>query len=201
MDINNLITFTKLNAYLFNKRADLYLKTLVREPKFITYDKAKAVLILFESEPAEKNPLIRKIISSLQDDGKKVSAWGFIDKKVINTAIFPDFRILNNDQTDFFRKPVLSYINELESHEYDLLIDLTLKPFIPLQYIAVYSKATFKIGIHKSDLNIYDFVMDVESLMNPTEKTENEELNETFVDETYVYDQIIFYIKSIQSND
>ena len=199
--MKKLFTFRKLNNYLFNKRADLYLSTLERERRFLTYDKAKTVLILFESDINEKNPAIRKIISSLQDDGKKVSAWGFIDKKVINTAIFPDFRILNNDQTDFFRKPVLSYINELESHEYDLLIDLTLKPFIPLQYIAVYSKATFKIGIHKSDLNIYDFVMDVESLMNPTEKTENEERNETFVDETYVYDQIIFYIKSIQSND
>ena len=196
-----LFTFTKLNTYLFNKRADLYLSTLVRDRRFVTYDKAKTVLILFESDVIEKNPAIRKIISSLQDDGKKVSAWGYIDKKVINTAIFPDFRILNNDQTDFFRKPVISYINELENHEYDLLIDLTLKPLIPMQYIAMYSKAVFKTGIHKSDLNIYDFVMDVESLMTPVEKTENDEPAETLVDETYVYDQIIFYLKSIQSKD
>jgi len=196
-----LLTFDKLNKYLFNKRADLYLSTLVRERRFITYDKAKTVLILFESDVIEKNPAIRKIISSLQDDGKKVSAWGYIDKKVINTAIFPDFRILNNDQTDFFRKPLVSYINELENHEYDLLIDLTLKPLIPIQYIAMYTKATFKIGIHKSDLNIYDFVMDVESLMSPVEKTENDEPAEILVDETYVYDQIIFYLKSIQSKD
>ena len=196
-----ILTFDKLNKYLFNKRADLYLSTLVRERRFITYDKAKTVLILFESDVIEKNPAIRKIISSLQDDGKKVSAWGYIDKKVINTAIFPDFRILNNDQTDFFRKPLVSYINELENHEYDLLIDLTLKPLIPIQYIAMYTKATFKIGIHKSDLNIYDFVMDVESLMSPVEKTENDEPAEILVDETYVYDQIIFYLKSIQSKD
>ncbi len=196
-----LFTFTKLNTYLFNKRADLYLSTLVRDRRFITYDRAKTVLLLFESDVIEKNPAIRKIISSLQDDGKKVSAWGYIDKKQIHTAIFPDFRILNNDQTDFFRKPVVSYLNELENHEYDLLIDLTLKPLIPMQYIAMYSKAIFKTGIHKSDLNIYDFVMDVESLMTPVEKTENNEPAEILVDETYVYDQIIFYLKSIQSKD
>lgn len=196
-----LFTFTKLNTYLFNKRADLYLSTLVRDRRFVTYDKAKTVLILFESDVIEKNPAIRKIISSLQDDGKKVSAWGYIDKKVINTAIFPDFRILNNDQTDFFRKPVISYINELENHQFDLLIDLTLKPLIPMQYIAMYAKAIFKTGIHKSDLNIYDFVMDVESLMTPVEITEDNEPAETLVDETYVYDQIIFYLKSIQSKD
>ena len=196
-----ILLFDKLNKYLFNKRADLYLASLVRERRFISYDKAKTVLILFESDQIEKNPTIRKIISSLQDDGKKVSAWGYIDKKVINTAIFPDFRILNNDQTDFFRKPVLSYLNELENHSYDLLIDLTLKPLIPMQYIAMYTKAILKTGIHKSDLNIYDLVMDVESLMTPAEKTENDAATETLIDETYVYDQIIFYLKSIQTKD
>ena len=199
--MKKLFTFSKLNNYLFNKRADLYLSTLERERRFLTYDKAKTVLILFESEFSEKNPAIRKIIGSLQDDGKKVSAWGYIDKKQIDTAIFPDFRILNNEQTDFFRKPVISYINELENHDYDLLIDLTLKPIIPLQYIAIYTKAIFKIGIHKSNLNIYDFVLDVESMMIPPEKTENEEPVEILVDETYLYDQIIFYLKSIQSKD
>ncbi len=199
--MNKIFTFNKLYNYLFNKRAELYLQTLIRERRFITYDKARTVLILFESDYSEKNSPIRKIISSLQQDGKKVSAWGYIDKKIVNTAIFPDFRILNNQQTDFFRKPQVSFLNELENNEYDLLLDLTLKPLIPMQYIAVYTKAIFKIGIHKSYLNIYDFVLDVETLMTPPEKTENDEPFESLVDETYVYDQIIFYLKSVQSTD
>ncbi|MEI8271548.1 MAG: hypothetical protein WCG08_02900 [Paludibacter sp.] len=196
-----LFTFSKLNAYLFAKRADLYLSTLVREPRFVTYDKARTILILFESDYSEKNFAIRKIINSLQADAKKVSAWGYIDKKLINTAIFPDFRILNNDQTDFFRKPLISYLNELENNEYDLLIDLTLRPLIPMQYIAMYAKTAFKTAIHKSDQDIFDFVLDVESLMTPAEKTENDEPAEILVDETYVFNQIIFYLKSIQSKD
>src|ERR1035437_4943528 len=100
----------KLNNYLFKLRAMKFLNTSVRERRFVSYDKAKTVLILFESDFSEKNLVIRKLISSLQQDGKKVSAWGFVDKKEVTTAILPDFRILHNKQTDFFQKPAISYI-------------------------------------------------------------------------------------------
>jgi len=190
--------FEKLNHYLFQKRAQRYLRDTERERRFVNYDKAKTVLILFESEFSEKNPGIRKMIYQLQQDGKKVSAWGFIDKKEVMTSILPDFRILHHKQTDFFQKPTISYINELENQEFDLMLDLTTKPMLPMQYIAMYAKASFKCGIHKLDLPVYDFVLDVESLTVPIEDTE---FFETPVDEIYLFDQIIFYLKSIQTND
>jgi len=185
----------KLNNYLFQKRAQKYLSTTDRERRFVSYNQAKTVLLLFESEFSEKNPIIRKMIFSLQQDGKKVCAWGFIDKKEVATSILPDFRILHHKQTDFFEKPLESYINELESKEYDLLIDLSLRPILTLQYIALYANAAFKTGIHNTDLPIYDFIVDVNNI-EVTHETE-----ESPVDELYLFNQIIFYLKSIQSND
>ncbi len=187
--------------FLFRLRAKKYLNETTRERKFVSYDKAKTVLILFESEFTEKNPAIRKMIYSLQQDAKKVSAWGYIDKKEVMTSILPDFRILHHKQTDFFGKPLISYVNELENQEFDLLIDLTVHPILPLQYIAMYAKAFCKIGTHKGDLAIYDFVLDLENQLNEIEQDENAELIESFVDETYLYNQIIFYLKSIQTTD
>jgi hypothetical protein len=191
----------KLRNFLFKLRAQKYLSQNLREHRFVSYEKAKSVLLLFESEFNEKNPYIRKMIAQLQQDGKRVSAWGFIDKKEIMTSILPDFRILHHKQTDFFSKPSISFINELDNQEFDLLIDLTINKQLPLQYIAVYAKASCKIGIHKSDLSIYDFVIDVESLTNQSEISETEELIENLVDNVYLYNQIIFYLKSIQTTD
>jgi hypothetical protein len=190
--------FKTLNDFLFRIRAKKFLAETPRERRFVSYAKAKSVLILFESDFMEKNPHIRKMISQLQQDGKKVSAWGFIDKKDVATSILPDFRILHHKQTDYFQKPLISYINELEDLEYDLLIDLTLKRVLPLEYISVYAKAFCKVGVSKNNLPIYDFVIDLE---NQTTESDSSELIENIIDENYLFDQIIFYLKSIQTND
>ena len=188
----------KINEFVFRFRAKKYLAETLRERRFVNYEKAKTILLLFESEFTEKNPNIRKMIAQMQQDGKKVSAWGFIDKKEVMTSILPDFRILHHKQTDFFQMPHISYINELEDLEFDLLIDLSVHSILPLQYIAMYAKASCKTGIRKNNLPIYDFVIDVDVLPTPDE---NAEPIENPIDENYLFDQIIFYLKSIQTND
>lgn len=193
--------FKILNNYLFNQRARKYLSVTPRDHRFVSYYKAKTILLLFESDYSEKNHNVHRIISQMQLDGKKVSAWGFIDKKEIVTAIYPDFRILHHKQTDFFHKPLESYINELQYSEFDLLIDLSVKSVIPLEYLALYAISAFKTGIRKTDIPLYDFVMDMENVSNDTDTTEPTELSESPVDETYLYNQIIFYLKSIQTTD
>jgi len=184
-----------INNFLFKKRAQNYLNTTEREHRFVSYDKAKTVLILFESDYNEKNPNIRKIIQSLQQDGKKVSAWGFIDKKEVTSAILPDFRILHHQQTDFFHKPDPAFFRELENLQFDLLIDLSLQLHYPLEYIALYANAYCKTGLRKTELPIYDFMLDMESIKSTMDEEENP------IDEIYLYNQIIFYLKSIQTTD
>jgi len=188
----------KINTYLFNTRAQKYMSITPREHRFVSYKKAKTILLLFESDYSEKNQNIHDIINELQRDGKKVTAWGFIDKKEIATAIYPDFRILHHKQTDFTHKPLVSFINELQNLKFDLLIDLTTKQVIPLEYLALYANVSFKAGIRKTKLPIYDFILDIDSVPIETESTEP---SETTVDENYLYNQIIFYLKSIQTTD
>jgi hypothetical protein len=187
----------KINNFLFQKSAKKYLATNVRERRFVNYDSAKSILLLFESDFSEKNPLIRKMIHKLKLDGKKVSAWGFVDKKEVMTSILPDFKILHNKVTNTFKKPLPTYINEIENQEFDLLIDLTMRPIIPLQYIVMHANASCKTGLRKKGQRIYDFVLDVDNL--PTSDT-NESTDNT-VDETYLFNKIIFYLKNIQTND
>jgi len=191
--MNKIMSY--INTFLFNKRAQQYIRSTEREQRFVSYDKAKTVLLLFESDYSEKNPIIRKIIQSLQQDGKKVSAWGFIDKKEITSAILPDFKILHHQQTDFFHKPEPTFFRELENLQFDLMIDLSLQLQLPLEYLALHANAYCKTGLRKTAFPIYDFMINMDSL-NSTE-----ELIEHPIDEIYLYDQIIFYLKSIQTTD
>ncbi|MDO9154551.1 MAG: hypothetical protein Q7U47_12760 [Paludibacter sp.] len=187
--------FEKLNRYFFQKRVKSYINDKPRERRFVNYHKANTVLLLFESDYSEKNPQIRRIIRSLVNDGKKVSAWGYLQKKEISTAILPDFRILHQKDTDWLMKPHVSFMNELDELTFDLLIDLSINEVIPLQYVALQANAFCKAGIKKSEPNICDFVIDIANI-NSDEEEEPVDINAK-----YIFDQIIFYLKSIQTSD
>ncbi len=186
--------FEKINSFIFNRRAKSFLQNNPREKRFVNYENAKTILLLFESDYSEKNPRIRRIIKSLINDGKKVMAWGFIDKKEITTAILPDFRILHHKDTDFFAKPLSTFLNELAELHFDLLLDLTMNEVIPLQYVSLYSNVYCKTGIKKSFPN-HDFVVDISGV------NDNDAENPIELDATYIYEQIIFYLKKIQTAD
>lgn len=187
--------FEKIIGFIFKDRLKNHLKKLQRQRRFVNYNNAQSIFLLFESDFAEKNVEVRRIIQKLTADGKKVISWGYIDKKQITTPILPDFRILNKKDIDFSQKPNESVLSELAENKFDLLIDLTEKEIIPLQYIALYAIADFKTGIKRNHSKIYDFMMDMDGISNQSEE------NLVEINATFIYNQIIFYLKSIQTSD
>jgi len=185
----------KINEMLFHFIAKKHLASHARERRFVNYTKAKSVFLLFESDYLEKNKDVRQIINSLQQDGKKVVAWGYVDKKHVSTSLMPDFSILNHEQVNIFNIPKHSFVRELEEQEFDLMIDLTPKEIIPLQYLSLYTKAHCKVGIRKNDLQMYDFLLDVDNVRSQLDEAD-EPMNQS-----YLYNQIIFYLKNIQTSD
>ena len=199
----------KLNQYIFKKRVQKYLQQSTRNKRFVDYNNANSVLLVFESDYIEKNRFIRKVISQLTADGKKVSAWGFLDKKLVNTAILPNFKIMDRTTTDWFECPKEQFIKELQEEEYDLLIDLSLNDHLPLQYINLYANAAFKTGMSRSMNEVMDFVIQiappekVEITAEDENKIEFEDINESLfhTDQQFLFEQIIFYLKKIQTKD
>ena len=187
--------FEKIIGFIFKDRLKNHLKKLQLQRRFVNYNNAQSIFLLFESDFAEKNVEVRRIIQKLTADGKKVISWGYIDKKQITTPILPDFRILNKKDIDFSQKPNESILSELAENKFDLLIDLTEKEIIPLQYIALYAIADFKTGIKRNHSKIYDFMMDMDGISNQSEE------NLVEINATFIYNQIIFYLKSIQTSD
>lgn len=201
----------KLNQYLFKKRAAKFLLDNTRIKRYVDYKTANTILLIFESDYIEKNRFIRKAIEQLTSDGKKVFAWGFLDKKMTSTAILPTFKILDRSTIDWFERPKETFLKELMEVEYDMLIDLTLNDILPLQYVCLYANAAFKTGMSRSMDEILDFVIKVPQ-PEPAEEAETEEerrkiefqdLNESLfhTDQQFLFEQLIFYLKKIQTND
>lgn len=201
----------KLNQYIFKRKAAKHLLQSDRQKRWVDYNKANTILLLFESDYIEKNRFIRKIIDILNADGKKVSAWGFLDKKMTSTAILPTFKILDRSTIDWFGCPKEPFLRELAENQFDMLIDLTLQDILPLQYVCLYANAAFKTGMSRTMDDIIDFKIIIPppdlSELNSSDDEENniefKDLNETLfhTDQQFLYEQIIHYLKNIRSKD
>ncbi len=201
----------KINQYIYKKRVSKYLREPFRNKRYVDYRNANTILLVFESDYVEKNRFIRRAIEILNADGKKVFAWGYLDKKMTATAILPTFKILDRSTIDWLGCPKAPYLKELMDTEYDMLIDLTLSDIIPLQYVCLYANAAMKTGMSRSMDEVMDFVIKIPQ-PEPRNEPENEEdrrkkefqdLNESLfhTDQQYLFEQLIFYLKKIQSKD
>jgi hypothetical protein len=119
-----------------------------------------------------------------------VTMWGYAPKKEISTLILPQSRILGTTDFNLFGKLKQESITDLQAEQYDLLIDLTTHPCLSLRYIALYTQATFKVGLNLGE-GIHDMLISPPDL--DTEHAEPEA--------TWLYNLIIQYLSTIRSND
>lgn len=187
--------FENLSRYFFKKYVQKYKQNDQREHRFVNYKQAVSVLLLFVSDDQENNEAVKKMIEQLKHDGKKVMALGFVNKKEVETPILQEYRLFGKKDVDSFQRPRASVLQQLESFHFDLLIDLSLKEEVAIEYLTLQAQADFKAGSKKNDLHLFDFVLDTATM----KVNEAEGLFE--LDESFIYNQIIFYLKSIQTSD
>lgn len=166
-----------------------------RTKSFVSFQKAKNILILFESDEDEANQEIKNIINDLKNAGKSVQAFGVVDKKIIETPELNDFQILNLKSFEWNGKPNSDLIQLIQSKNYDWVLDLSVLPNIKIQYLLLFSKAKFKSGLKKDFSAPLDFLIDFSNIETSLEG------EHSTPDINYLYNQIIFYLKNIQTSD
>lgn len=194
----------KIKYFIFKRILISASKNQKREKSFVNYNKAQNVLILFESNLTEKNREIKVIMNKLEHDNKKVTAWGFVNKKNVISPILPNYHIFNQADFNFLGQPSGNLIEKVKEMEVDLLLDLTTSQILPFQYLTHYSLASFKVGMKKGDIQPYDFMMDFSKFKhkNPSDMDPEESLEEFIeFDARFLYNQFIFYLKNIETRD
>jgi hypothetical protein len=67
--------------------------------------------------------------------------------------------VFSNNECNWFGRPKTADINKFINTKFNIFIDLSFKPWFPLQYIAISSHADFKIGCTNEANNPYNFVL------------------------------------------
>ena len=180
----------KLKQFIFDY---LRKKMPERHPRFPHLDRPLKVMIVYESDLLERNDAIKSIRQDLLRRQMDVTMWGYVEKKEINTLILPQSRILGVGDYNFFGKPRDYVLEDLQAEQYDLLIDLTTRPSLPLRYITMYTNADFKVGLNMGE-GIHDMLISLPDLTP-------EQGEEAALEASWLYDQIMGFITTIKSND
>lgn len=165
----------------------------VHEPRFPHMEQPLKLLIIYESDYLERNDAIKSIRQNLLRQQMDVTMWGYAAKKEISTLILPQSRILGLGDYNLLGKPRDYVLTDLQAEHYDLLIDLTTQPCLPLRYLAMYANADFKVGLNLGE-GIHDMLLSLPDF-------EPEQGEDAKIEATWLYDQIMNYLTTIRSND
>ena len=175
--------FKKIVRYFANKRLFKYYHTRKRNTRIKTLKNSKSIGIIWnpaDEGSIETYELLRK---TLQMKGIKPTGIAYIDSnremETLTTITHSGF--LHKRNVLWFGRPQSSAGTEFIQEHFDILIDLSILKTVALQYILVYSLATFKVGWQGTEQNYYDLNIDV------SEKPQCK----------YLMEQIVFYLESI----
>ena len=164
-----------------------------RNPRFPHLDRPLKIMIIYESDVLERNDSIKSIRQDLLRRQMDVTMWGYVEKKEILTLILPQSRILGLNDYNWMGKPRDYVISDLMADHYDLLIDLTTRPLLPLRYIAMFADADFKVGLNLGE-GVHDMLISLPDF-NPEQGEEAE------IEASWLFNQIMGYLTTIKSND
>ncbi len=153
---------------------------------FPVWSNVKHVLVVFDSDEDERNTQIMQLVKELRHAGKNVEAWGYCDKKDVLNPTIAGVRILSRADLRWFERLRKELVDDLQKANYDLLIDLSLRGMLPTRYISLWANAQFKAGRRVGkEPYVYNFMIEL-----PADK-----------DAAYLFDQIVYYLNNIESND
>jgi len=175
--------FKKIVRYFANKRLFKYYQSRQRTTRIRTLNNSKSVGILWnpsDEGSIETYELLRK---TLQIKGIKPTGFAYIDSnremETLTKVTHSEFLHCRN--VSWYGRPKTNTGTEFIREPFDLLIDLSISKNVALQYILIYSEATFKVGWQGAEQNYYDLNIDV------SEKPQCR----------YLMEQIVYYLENI----
>jgi hypothetical protein len=156
---------------------------------FRNLDALQSFLIFFEAKACDE---AMQTVARLKNSGKQVFACGYAGKKDVTEHLPNTCRILLPG-TDYNHagRPSAATIRELQSASYDVALDLSLKENLTIEYLLASLSVPLRIGLKKNDRPLYDLSINIRP----------ESLKDCAMPVAYLSEQIIHYLRTIQSKE
>ena len=143
--------------FLVRNKIKKLCKDSPRVKKFKNMDEIRSILILFETIDYED---VDAYVMHLEKMSKSVKGYGYKVKNDKYDYSETPYRIMEHKvDTNASGVPGGTLLDELSAERYDLLIDLSVKENVTLEYLVAASDIPLKVGLKKNKLPIYDILI------------------------------------------
>jgi hypothetical protein len=151
----------KIGTYILKKESVKHRKN----KETISMHEAKNIGILYKVSNEETHDFVVEFIKSLQDKDIDVKALGFIEYKEIPHFCFPKLKhnFLTKRNINWHYKPTGNEIVDFINKEFDILIDLSMENYLPIQFVLSRTNAKFVVGkYYDNTTHYYDMMLKVD---------------------------------------
>ncbi len=132
-----------------------------RQRKNCRISDAKSIGLLYYLADEATYNTVETFVKSLNEQQKKVRLICYTNTKNIPHYFIPKLSqdIITKKDLDWSQKPTNGFVKEFMGEKFDLLLDLSMADYFPLQYIAALSAASLKVGQYEETHTAYYDVM------------------------------------------
>ena len=137
------------------------LKNFERQVHVHNFDTAQSAVLLFDANDPVYFPLIKDFRKYLESKGIACKSYGYVQlKEVPQEMLFQkSFSFITKNDLNWYLKPTGEVVDDFYSRHPDMLIDLSMKVPLELQYLVKLSTAQFKISAYTEEENDYDLMI------------------------------------------
>lgn len=147
----------RIKAHHFFLKRRLQKQKVNRTP--VSYKKAKSIGIIYDALEIDSQKVVRQYKNRLLKHGKSVETLAYYDDK--NPHDEETMVYFNRKNLSWTFNPKGSTVENFINTNFDILIDLHLKPSLPLEYVSALSKANLRVGqFHGDNEHCYDLMID-----------------------------------------
>ena len=140
---------------------------------------AQQIGIIYNATETVSFEIIKDLAKRLSEHSS-VSILGYVNsKKLIDHYLYrKGFDFFSRNDLNWYYKPVSEIAEGFGKKAFDILIDLSLEKYYPIQYLVALSPATFKVGKYTADEKYLDLMIDTEKETEQMKKLHEEILKD-----------------------
>ncbi|MBN1183571.1 MAG: hypothetical protein JXB49_14875 [Bacteroidales bacterium] len=208
----------KFGYYLLERN----IKKASRNVVVHNFDTAKTAGVIFNATHLINFEVVKKFVDFLQYKNIQVTTIGYVhSKKLIDHYLFrKGYDFFTKKDLNWYLRPSDRAVSNFLSKPFDILFNLSLETYYPIQYLVGMSKAMFKVGLFNQDEAYLDVMIDIEkekkirnevfSEVNKEKKAHNKNTGTEFesevalkvqqeIDIDFLVNQIMHYISIINN--
>ena len=152
-----------LKQKLANRVLNKKLQSLKRQRESHNFETAKTAGILFTPTDQVSFEQIKQFLSYLSTYKLQIYVLGYIDSKTIPESFlfWKGINLFSRKELGWSLIPKSPVVTDFIDKPFDLLLDLSMTDFFPVEYISRLSKSKFKIGRFTTDHESFDLMFEL----------------------------------------